>query len=378
MKKEMTPGERFMRCISFESVDRIPVMDFGYWSETIEEWHKQGLPEHVRTTDEVEEYFGCDRGFETNMVNYWGDYGKVGIEWGIWPDWKMTLIEETEDNLIYECEECGRIIESKFSGSMPYQSKYPVETMEDFMRKIPPRMDPFDETRVLPSFEGMIQRSRQQKQAVGVWIDGYFAWPRILMGPENLMIAFYEDPELIHAIQRHHTEFVKKWLDHLVLPRTKIDYACFFEDMCYNCGCLISPDTFDEFMMPYYHEMIDFLHSRGVKKILTDSDGNSVQLTDKLVEAGVDGHYPMEIKSGAYPEEIRKRHPKFALIGGINKLALAEGRAAIDKELSKLPPLLEMGGYIPALDHRVQPGVLMKDYQYYIEQKRKILEKYCY
>ena len=91
---------------------------------------------------------------------------------------------------------------------------------------------------------------------------------------------------------------------------------------------------------------------------------------------GVDGHYPLEINSHAYPEEIRKRHPRFALIGGINKLALAEDRGAIDKELSKLPPLIEQGGYIPGLDHRCQPGVPMANYQYYIEKKRELLEKY--
>ena len=130
--------------------------------------------------------------------------------------------------------------------------------------------------------------------------------------------------------------------------------------------------------MPYYHELIAHLRAKGVKKFLVDSDGNSVQLTDKLVEAGADGHYPLEINSGSLPEVIRARHPKLALIGGINKLALAEDRAAIDKELSKLPPILEKGGFIPALDHRVQPDVPMANYQYYIDKKREILEKYCY
>jgi len=370
----MTPGERFMKYISFEPVDRVPVMDFGYWRETINQWHEQGLPAEVDSTEQVETYFGLDRGFETNMVNYWGDNGKVGIEWGIWPEWKKVKIEETDEKIIYGGE-CGTIIESKVSGSMPYQSKYPVETIEDFWKKVPPKMNPLDPTRVLPSFAGMLKRSQEQKQAVGAWIDGYFAWPRILMGDANSMMAYYEDPELIHTIQRHHTDFVKKWID-MVLTKTPLDYACFFEDMCFNHGCMISPATFDEFMMPYYHELIDFLHSRGIKKCLVDSDGNSVTLTDKFVEAGLDGHYPLEINSHAYPEEIRKRHPKLALIGGINKLALAVDRDAIDKELTKLPALLEQGGYIPALDHRCQPGVPMENYQYYIDRKREYLEKY--
>ena len=93
--KTMTPGERFMRCLNFESVDRIPVMDFGYWRETIDAWHKQGLPAEVDSTEEVERYFGCDRGFETNLVNYWSDNGPVGIEWRAWPRWTQEVIAET-------------------------------------------------------------------------------------------------------------------------------------------------------------------------------------------------------------------------------------------------------------------------------------------
>lgn len=374
--KTMTPSERFMRCLNFESVDRIPVMDFGYWRETIDAWHAQGLPAEVDSTEEVERYFGCDRGFETNLVNYWGDSCPVGIQWGIWPPWRKTVIAETETSITYGGE-IGIITERKHGESIPFQEKYPVETAEDFRRKVIPRMDARDRSRIGPEFPAMLARGREERQAVGAWIDGYFAWPRELLGAENLLMAYYDDPELIHMIQRHHTEFVKEWID-MVWEITPLDYVCFFEDMAYNHGCFISPKTFDEFLMPYYHELIAHLRAKGVKKFLVDSDGNSVQLTDKLVEAGADGHYPLEINSGSLPEVIRARHPKLALIGGINKLALAEDRAAIDKELSKLPPILEKGGFIPALDHRVQPDVPMANYQYYIDKKREILEKYCY
>ena len=72
----------------------------------------------------------------------------------------------------------------------------------------------------------------------------------------------------------------------MVWEVTPLDYVCFFEDMAYNHGCFISPKTFDEFLMPYYHELVAYLRAKGVKKVLVDSDGNSVQLTDKLVEAG--------------------------------------------------------------------------------------------
>jgi len=372
----LTPGERFMRAISFQSVDRIPCMDFGYWRTTIDNWHKQGLPMEVDTTEQVEAYFGCDRGFETNLVNYWGDDGPVGVKWREYPEFSKYVISEDEDSITYGGE-IGIVRESKTSECIPEQTKFAIEDMHDYETKLANRLNAWDPGRITPEFKAMLKRGQDQKQAIGMWIDGFFAWPRDNMGPENVLYAFYDQPELIHRMNKDHVQFAKDMAD-MIWEHTPLEYVCFYEDMAYNQGCFISNEFFDEFMMPYYHELVDYLRKKGVKKVLIDSDGNSVKLTDKLVEAGADGHYPLEIKSGSFPELIRARHPNLALIGGVDKLALAQDYAAIDKELSKLPPLLEKGGFIPALDHRVQPDVPMKNYQYYIEKKKEIMEKYCY
>ena len=372
----MLPGERFMKTISFEQPDRVPVMDFGYWRETIDLWHKQGLPMEVDNTEQVEKYFGLDRGFETNLVNYWGDDGPVGIMWREFPNFSRDKIEETDTTILYGGE-CGLILESKVSESMPHQMKFPIETIEDLEAKLTGRLNAWDPGRVTPEFEGMLRRGKENGEAVGLWIDGFFAWPREIMGIENLSIAYFEDPELVHAIQRQHLDFIKEYVK-MVLTHTPLQYACVMEDMAFNSGSLISKDLFHRFMTPYYEEMIDFLHSQKINKVLVDSDGNTLALTDLFVEVGIDGHYPCEIKAGAIPEEIRKKHPRFALIGGISKYALETDRASIDKELSKIPALLEQGGYIPAVDHRVHPQVPMANYQYYVEKKREIIEKFFY
>lgn len=36
--------ERFKRVMNFESIDRVPHFEFGYWNETYDVWHQQGLP----------------------------------------------------------------------------------------------------------------------------------------------------------------------------------------------------------------------------------------------------------------------------------------------------------------------------------------------
>ena len=45
---------------------------------------------------------------------------------------------------------------------------------------------------------------------------------------------------------------------------------------------------------------------------------------------------------------MRRQYPTLQMIGGIDKHQLALGRAAIDAELEKIPPLLESGRFLPA------------------------------
>ena len=62
--------------------------------------------------------------------------------------------------------------------------------------------------------------------------------------------------------------------------------------------------------------------------------------------------------------------------GGIAKKALVEGGKAIDRELERIQPLLEQGGYIPHLDHLVPPDTPYSHYCEYLEKKRKLISKY--
>jgi uroporphyrinogen decarboxylase len=135
---------------------------------------------------------------------------------------------------------------------------------------------------------------------------------------------------------------------------------------------MISPELFRRFMLPYYQEINDFFHSRGVDRILVDSDGNIVELTGLLIEGRADGVYPLEIAAGSDPLLLRKQHPDFVLMGGIDKRALAAGRAAIDRELERLVPVVEKGGFLPMVDHLVPPDVSLENYRHYLRRRREL------
>jgi hypothetical protein len=43
----LTERERFLRYMDFQPVDRPPLMEMGFWTETFERWHHEGLPRWV-------------------------------------------------------------------------------------------------------------------------------------------------------------------------------------------------------------------------------------------------------------------------------------------------------------------------------------------
>jgi uroporphyrinogen decarboxylase len=184
-------------------------------------------------------------------------------------------------------------------------------------------------------------------------------------------MAYYLDPELIQLIVEERCTFIKRLFGPL-LEKFHINCVLIWEDMAYNHGSMISPETFRRFMLPYYQEVNDFFHVHGVDRILVDSDGNILELCDLFVEGHADGVYPLEIAARSDPRAMRERYPSFALMGGIDKRALAAGGEAIDRELERLVPVVERGGYLPMVDHLVPPDVALENYLYYLERRREL------
>ncbi len=73
------------------------------------------------------------------------------------------------------------------------------------------------------------------------------------------------------------------------------------------------------------------------------------------------------------PTLLRKKYGKaLKMSGGISKTCLPLGEKAIDIEIDKLLPLINQGGFIPALDDMVSPEVSLKNYRYFIKRINEI------
>ncbi|MHC4440938.1 MAG: uroporphyrinogen decarboxylase family protein [Planctomycetota bacterium] len=212
----------------------------------------------------------------------------------------------------------------------------------------------------------------ERGEIIGANFRGFFGFPRNYMGLQNWSMAFYDQPELVQRIISDRLQFGKDLLER-ILSTGLLDFVQIWEDMAYKTAPMISPELVRKYMLPAYKELVAYLREGGVKLIMVDTDGHANDLLPIFLEAGVDGMQPCEIAAGCDPVLLRSKYPNCALMGGLDKRAIASGTEGIDSELKRVQPLLEEGAYIPMLDHYVPPDVSYKTYLYYVERRRELL-----
>ncbi len=358
----MNHRERFYRVFKFKDVDRVPDYEFGYWRETIDRWHKEGLPQHLHTNSDVEKYLRLE-GWDT--IEY------LPVRTGLWPPPPEIVMREYDDKEIVSDGLGGIYIRKKWVSSIPNYIKYPLKNREDW-ENIKRFFDPNTPGRIPLNWNEIKEKYKDREEPLGIFIGSLYGWLRNLMGVKGISIAFYRDPEWIAEMM---DTLVNLWITIIrkVLRDVKVDFAAWWEDMCYNRGPLLSVRLFEEFMVPRYRKITNILKEYGVWINILDSDGKIDELVPGWLKGGINCMFPIEAK---YTDPIRLRKiygKKILLMGGINKIALIRGPKEINKELRRVSQLIEEGGYIPMVDHRVPPDVSYSNYLYYLKTKRKII-----
>jgi uroporphyrinogen decarboxylase len=351
--------ERLLGTFRFKDVDRVPDYEFGFWNETIDRWHREGLPLNKRNIRDIEIHLGLE-GFDC------GEWLPVRI--GFWPPLPSRIIKEEGDRAVVNDGAGGIYIKTVSTSSPSHYIRRPVKTREDW-EKLRPFYDPDTPGRFPLNWDETIRSYRKRHYPLGIGLGGLYSSLRKWMGVEAASIALYRDPDWV-------AEMMDTWVDLWIkiirkaLRSIKVDWAGWWEDMCYNNGPLLSVRHFKEFMVPRYKRVTDVLKEYGVKINVLDNDGAIMKLVPGFLEAGINCMLPLEARCND-PYKLRERFGKrLLLMGGVDKFALIKGRTSIDKELERLTPLLEEGGFIPMVDHRCPPQVSYSTYKYYLKKKR--------
>jgi len=350
--------------LSFERPETICQFDWGYWRETTERWEREGMPP--------------GKPWDAAGITF---YDRVPVSVRMYPGFETLVLEETADTKIVRGGD-GVTAEVPKNGAtrLPRFIRHPVRNLRDF-EAIKERLDPHTPGRFPADWAEQVRRThdRDHVLVMGGTEISFFGWARDLVGVENLLLAFYDQPELIHAINRHQLRFIKEMYSRILSDGVMFDFIFCWEDMSFKNGPLISPQFIREFMLPYYRELVGFFREVNGRRhrFLLDSDGDVRQLIPLFREAGIDGMLPFEVAAGMDIVGFAEEYPDLILAGGIDKREIAKGRAAIDQELeAKLPALFRRGGYLPSMDHHVPPEVSYADFRYYVSRVQELYAEY--
>ncbi|MDR0730318.1 MAG: hypothetical protein LBF63_01530 [Treponema sp.] len=343
---------RIIRTVLGQDVDRLPLTLWGPWGETIERWRREGYPESA----DFSAYFGLDAGFS-----------KIAVNLGYYPAFERKVLEDRGGTKLIQ-DQSGSILEIMADHSTIPKIVSPAVSGRESWEKLKERLNPRSPGRY-PDWQAEQERFAGSGAAVqiGAYPYGLFGTLRDMMGVEELLVGFYDEPELVHDIMDYLTDF---WLAiyEETARHVQIDHIHIWEDMSGRQGPLISPDMFREFMMANYKKIIAFAKDRNIPIVSVDTDGNMDLMMPLLSEAGINLVMPFEVQAGCDVVAIKKQYPHICLFGGIDKRALTKDRKTIDAELDRVDSLFYRSGYMPGLDHLIHPEISFDNFKYFVEQ----------
>jgi len=368
-------ADRYYRTFTYLDVDRVPDIEFGYWPQTIRRWLGEGLDLDLTPAERNAMFLPkLDRRLGLDVP----EWAVLNLRAGMLPPFEQQIIEKRSKSVIVR--DANGVIAEKYTddrdeASIPHFIKFPVQGPAGWA-SLKERYRPDHPGRVIPRED--IDRIRSGAAAgkmAAVFLTGPYGQLRDWMGFEAVSLAFYDYPAMIRQMMDHMAELTVGQIRRLPadLP---IDYVCWWEDMAGKNGPFVSPAMFREFLQPFYRTVMSELRKHGCVLGLVDCDGNPTDLVGNWLQEGVNIMFPLEVAAGVDPFLWRRRYGReVRMRGAIAKTPLMEGGAAIDRELERIKPLLEQGGFIPHLDHLVPPNIPYSNYRVYLDKKRKLIGK---
>jgi hypothetical protein len=327
--------ERLHAVLNFKKPDMLPLLEWAaWWDKTVERWHGEGLDKELDGI-ELLKYFDLDVHYR-EWFNPRGSFGELKEGKERWAGVVSSLDE-------YEEKVTGLVADGPC----------------------------IDKSRL-----NMIAEQYEKGDAI-YWlqVDGFFWFPREILGVEPHMMTLYDSPEFIHRINKDILDYNIRTLGQICEVLTP-DLITISEDMSYNHGPMLSEEMFDEFLAPYYEQYVPELKKRNIH-VFVDSDGDITPLIPWLMRVGVEGIVPLERMAGVDVNAIRNEYPDWKMIGAYDKTVMHKGEEALKDEFERLMPVMKGGGFIPSVDHQTPPGVSFDQYKQYLSLLKEYAVKAC-
>ena len=170
-----------------------------------------------------------------------------------------------------------------------------------------------------PGYWGMLngiaaQADRDNQYVCAVQTQGIFERLHALMGMEDALANFYEEPEemeeLIEFLTECELDFAK-----VMIEKCHIEAVLHHDDWGATENSFMSPAMFEEFIVPAYKKIYGFYKENGIL-IVHHNDGYSRNLVPYMIEMGID-IWQGVIPANDLPSLIEQYGDKITFMGEI-------------------------------------------------------------
>jgi len=351
--------------------DRSPLYDFNFWDETVPAWHKQGLPEKY-TRENVREFFGLDCSLAGGADKDW----EAGINVDLCPYFEGKILDDDGD-VYTQLQGDGVLVRKQRSSvSIPMHVGHTLVDRESWKKHYLPKLDPSNPQRYPKDWDRRVKvwADPNRDHPTFLSVGSLFGRLRDWMGIDNLAMVVYDDPAWFEEMVETMADLAIGVLKKVFATGARFEAGWFWEDMCYSGGPLLSPDHFKKYLVPNYQRVTSLLRQNNIDVVFVDCDGKIDALIPHWLDAGVNCLFPIEVGTWhADPIALRKQYGKqLLMMGGFDKHILQADKRAIEREVNRLAPLVEEGGFIAFADHRVPPDVPLENYIHYCRTVRRV------
>lgn len=279
-----------------------------------------------------------------------------------WPD-------VCQEHPLYECDGYdwwGQhwTLEPKIAGQMPTPGYRVISDIAKWKDEVKfPDLDAVD-------WEGdaKIQTARYDPDRAHLFhvVEGIFERLHELMPMDETLLAFYEEPELVHDFFAAMVPYKIKLMGLVFKHYDPVDYIIWGDDWGHQRSGFFSNEMFREFILPYTKQCLDWVHSTG-RYVELHSCGLTQQYIEEIIEMGADAWTPQPIND--LDMLTRKYGEKIALTVEQPEIAEAkseqEARALIRKFVDTYAPRGRIiSGPIANRDQNIQKAAVAELYNY--------------
>lgn len=205
-----------------------------------------------------------------------------------------------------------------------------------------PSRTKFSEEEWAPYVEKASRINREEVFATTFVANGIFEKLHYLMGMEDAMINFYEEPEAMHEL----IDFIADWEIECageVIRHLHPEALFHHDDWGSQHSTFLSPGMFEEFLEPAYKRIYGYWKENGVKLIVHHSDSYVATLFPHMIRVGID-----VIQGAVYennlPELLRTYGGQISIMAGLDNGKYDKEDWSREKIHNGLKDLFEQAG----------------------------------